>query len=174
MLQEGLVIQIARINDAPVLTELGVTTFCEAYSEFNKKENVESYITLELNIGRITEELSNEDNVFFIATYKDIPVGYSKMRTIKKPGELADNNPIEIERIYVLKDYYAKKIGSALMKTCIEHARSKQHDVIWLGVWEHNHKAINFYRSWGYELFSSHIFRFGNEDQTDVLMKKVL
>ena len=112
--------------------------------------------------------------MFFIATYGEIPVGYAKMRTIKKPVELADNNPIEIERIYVLKEYHGQNIGLQLMRKCVEHARTKRHDVIWLGVWEHNHKAIKFYKSWGYEQFSSHIFPFGDEDQVDVMMKMAL
>ncbi len=167
-------ITIADENDASVITALSVTTFCEAYMEFNKKEHMDSYIAEAMTLEKLTEELQDSRNLFLIARYDDLPIGYAKMRTIKKPVELANNNPAEIERIYVLKEYHNKKAGAALMSTCIATAENKQHDILWLGVWEHNHRAIRFYKQWGFDLFGSHIFPFGDEDQIDVMMKKEL
>jgi ribosomal protein S18 acetylase RimI-like enzyme len=47
-------------------------------------------------------------------------------------------------------------------------------DNIWLGVWEHNHQAIKFYTTWGFEKFGDHLFLLGDDPQTDWLMKKEL
>jgi ribosomal protein S18 acetylase RimI-like enzyme len=50
---------------------------------------------------------------------------------------------------------------------------AKQNKVayIWLGVWEKNERAINFYKKNGFVTFDTHIFKLGNEAQTDYMMK---
>ncbi|MEY3918157.1 MAG: Protease synthase and sporulation negative regulatory protein 1, partial [Bacteroidota bacterium] len=42
---------------------------------------------------------------------------------------------------------------------------------IWLGVWEHNPRAIRFYEKQGFVKFDQHIFQLGDDEQTDILMK---
>jgi ribosomal protein S18 acetylase RimI-like enzyme len=42
---------------------------------------------------------------------------------------------------------------------------------MWLGVWDQNVKAIEFYRRQGLSEFSKHDFLLGNDQQTDILMK---
>jgi ribosomal protein S18 acetylase RimI-like enzyme len=74
----------------------------------------------------------------------------------------------------VVTNSIGKGIGKALMLKCIEIAREKKSDVLWLGVWENNQRAIDFYTKWGFEKFSTHIFMLGDDPQTDWLMKKEL
>lgn len=81
---------------------------------------------------------------------------------------------MEIARIYALQSYIGKGVGSALMKKCIDQACELNKEIIWLGVWEKNQKAIHFYRKWGFEKFGTHIFILGDDPQTDWLMKKEL
>jgi ribosomal protein S18 acetylase RimI-like enzyme len=171
---DKLVITRANVNDAALLTKLSITTFRETFDKDNKKEDMDKYVADEMSVEKLAMELSEPDNIFFLAWYDSLLVGYAKIRTLKIPGELKDNNPMEIERIYVLQTHQDKKIGAALMCRCIDHAVAQQHDVVWLGVWEHNYKAVNFYKRWGFELFGSHNFVLGDDVQTDVLMKKML
>ena len=51
-------------------------------------------------------------------------------------------------------------------------AVAKTLDTVWLGVWEHNPKAIEFYKRCGFEVFDKHIFVLGNDPQNDLLMRK--
>ena len=169
-----LTISVATAHDAELLTQLSITTFCETFMADNKKENMDKYIVEEMNVPKLTEELNDNGNIFFLIACNGITVGYAKMRTTKIPDGLSSANPIELERIYVLKAYLDKKIGAALMKHCINYAANNQHDVLWLGVWEHNYRAVNFYKSRGFEFFGSHKFVLGDDVQTDMLMKKQL
>jgi ribosomal protein S18 acetylase RimI-like enzyme len=97
-------------------------------------------------------------------------IGYAKMRVnlVENP----DMKSLEIERIYISKDYHGQKYGAMLMQKCIDVAIENNYESIWLGVWEHNPKAINFYQKWGFEIFGEHIFQLGDDAQTDFLMKK--
>jgi len=173
MLHEQLVITTADINDAVLLTELGITIFRATFAPQNRQEDMDKYVVDEMNATKIWNELSDAGNVFFIVWLNGTAIGYAKMRANKGTDAPASNNPIEIERFYVLHEYHGKKIGAALMTHCLATARNRSCDVVWLGVWEHNHKAIDFYKKWGFELYGSHVFRLGDDDQTDVLMKYV-
>lgn len=133
---------------------------------------MDQYIAEELSEEKIRTTIVAENNIFFMAYADGILAGYAKMRTVEFPDELKDNKPIEMERIYTLKEYQGKKVGAALMKHCLDHAKANGYDCAWLGVWEHNTIAVNFYKRWGFEFFGSHIFRLGSDDQIDLLMKK--
>ena len=164
----------AGIKDAEVLTDLSVTTFRDAFGPDNNPDDMDKYIADEMNLQRLTEELGNSNNIFFIAWHNKIPVGYAKIGLAKIPEQLNNYSPIEIERLYVLRSYQSKKIGAAIMKHCINHAIKQKYNAIWLGVWEHNLKAIKFYKQFGFELFGAHNFILGNDKQTDLLLKKIL
>jgi ribosomal protein S18 acetylase RimI-like enzyme len=59
-------------------------------------------------------------------------------------------------------EYYEKAIQIAL-------EMKKQY--VWLGVWEENKRALQFYRKNGFVEFDKHIFKLGEEEQTDFMMK---
>ena len=77
----------------------------------------------------------------------------------------------KIERIYVLKEFHGKKVGQILYDTAFEMAKQRCADYLWLGVWEENPRAINFYKKNGFVEFDKHIFKLGNDEQTDIMMK---
>ena len=175
MVSEKLIIKSAHIDDVVKLTELSVSTFCDTFGPpVNRGEDVDRYIADEMNIEKLTMELSDRDNQFFLAYCDNKPIGYVKMRSAVMPAELEHYNPIEIERLYVIKEYQSKKVGAALMNYCLTYASRHNYDMVWLGVWEHNYKALKFYKDFGFELFGAHPFVLGDDVQTDVLMKRSL
>lgn len=86
-------------------------------------------------------------------------------------NELKNKQCLEIERIYVLKEYHGKKIGQLLYDKAIQIAKEKNVNYVWLGVWEKNLRAINFYKKNGFVGFDKHIFKLGDDEQTDIMMK---
>lgn len=113
-------------------------------------------------------------SVFFIAEENGSPAGYAKVRNQKTVEALDHLKALEIERLYAVKDWIGKGIGSKLMQHCLDYAFQQGYDVVWLGVWEHNPRAIQFYKQWGFEKFGEHVFMLGSDAQTDHLMKKNL
>ncbi len=81
---------------------------------------------------------------------------------------------MEIARLYVSKDAIGNGVGKLLMQESISIAKQRGKSLIWLGVWEHNKRAIDFYTKWGFEKFATHFFKLGDDNQTDWLMKKSL
>ena len=97
-----------------------------------------------------------------------------KVNSGKSQTELQDENSIEIERIYVKSEYHGKKVGQILYDKALEIALQEKKKYLWLGVWEENIRAVNFYKKNGFVEFDKHIFKLGNEEQTDLMMRKVL
>ena len=101
-------------------------------------------------------------------------VGYLKINFGASQTELKDNEALEIERIYVLQAFHGKKLGQALYEKAISIAKEMKVKYVWLGVWEQNHRALQFYKKNGFVPFDTHIFKLGNDEQTDIMMKLVL
>jgi hypothetical protein len=98
-------------------------------------------------------------------------IGYLKVNVGESQTEIKDKNTLEIERIYVLKEFHGKKVGQILYDKAIELAKDKNIENVWLGVWEENPRAIRFYEKNGFVAFDKHIFKLGNDEQTDIMMK---
>jgi GNAT superfamily N-acetyltransferase len=167
-------ITIAGPQHAVILRELSVTTFVQTFAASNRPEDMEKYLDREMSLGKIECELQDPDSIFFLAWDGDTLAGFAKINSDVKADAPEEGLAIEIERLYTLQAYHGKKVGAQLMQHCLNYAKENGFTVIWLGVWEHNHKAIAFYQKWGYTPYGTHFFRLGNDDQTDVLMKKLL
>jgi ribosomal protein S18 acetylase RimI-like enzyme len=167
-------IRFATIADAETLALLGAKTFSETFGIHNTVEDMKLYVDKTFTTEQVKKEIEDAATAFIIAHDNDTVVGYAKLKTGKTPKELGATDGIEIERIYSAQEYIGKKVGQSLMQACIELAKSRGHHTLWLGVWEHNPRAIAFYEKWGFKKFGSHPFLLGTDLQTDFLMKKQL
>jgi ribosomal protein S18 acetylase RimI-like enzyme len=168
---EHIEITRATINDIERLQIIGRKTFYETFSASNTEENMNRYLQDGFSTEKLTEELTNPDSEFYLALSAGDVIGYLKLNFGTSQTELKDNKALEIERIYVLKEFHGKKVGQLLYEKAIEVARQKSADYVWLGVWEENPRAINFYRKNGFVEFDKHIFQLGGDEQTDIMMK---
>lgn len=157
-----------------VLVRLGRQTFYETFAENNKEETIQSYLVKSFSPEKIAGEISDPDSYFFIAYANDVPVGYLKLNTGKAQTELQDMAALEIERIYVLKEYHGAQVGQKLFAKALDMARKLNKGFIWLGVWEQNGRAVRFYEKNGFLPFDTHVFMMGDEAQTDIMMKKIV
>ena len=76
-----------------------------------------------------------------------------------------------MERIYVKKKYQGMKAGKTLMDKSIDIATTGKYEWLWLGVNTENHKAINFYKQYGFTVFGTKLFKLGEAKDEDYLMK---
>ncbi len=161
----------ATVNDAEVISKLSTETFFETYSWYNTPENMLAYTQTHFSVEQTKKDFTETNTYFFLAYFSEQIIGYAKLRVFEQPTELKGKKHIEIERIYVQKKYQDKKAGYAIIKKCIEFSKAKIFEVIWLGVWEQNLKALKFYERVGFEKFGEHTFHLGNDAQKDYLLK---
>ena len=166
-------VEISKIkkNEILQLQKIGRCTFYETFSESNTEENMKDYLDKGFSIDKLTTELNDINAEFYFATIDQEIIGYLKLNFGESQTEIKDDKALEIERIYVLKEFHGKKVGQILYNKAIEIAKQKNADYVWLGVWEENQRAINFYKKNGFVEFDKHIFKLGNDEQTDIMMK---
>jgi ribosomal protein S18 acetylase RimI-like enzyme len=167
-------IQKVTLAEAEQLLAFSKKTFHHFFAPLNEPANIEAYSSVAFTLPKIHSELTNPNSVFYFAMCDDELAGYIKLNFEDAQTEFQESNALEIERIYVSEEYHRKHIGRQLLNFAVEKAKSKQLSYVWLGVWEHNDKAIGFYGHHGFELFSSHEFMLGSDRQTDLLMRKTL
>ncbi|MFN2500402.1 MAG: N-acetyltransferase family protein [Pyrinomonadaceae bacterium] len=169
-------IRQSTVDDAKLLTDLSYTTFWDAFAHHpkNAPDDLAHYMRQAFNPEQIRAELSAPNATFLIAFIGNGPAGYAKLiRDSVEPGIIAER-PIELSRLYSQQEYIGKGVGQELMDACFERARNDRHDVMWLGVWEHNPRAQRFYEKNGFSVVGKHRFQLGADPQTDLLMQRAI
>jgi ribosomal protein S18 acetylase RimI-like enzyme len=165
-------------TDVGVLAALAARTFVHAFAADNDPQNIERYVAESFSEARIAADVAAAGSTFLLA-YDDAlgterPVGYSRLQAGSTTNGIAGRRPIELARIYVEPAMIGRGYGSALLRACIDEAAGGGFDVIWLGVWEHNHRARRFYERWGFRQVGRHAFVLGAEVQTDHVMARAI
>jgi len=159
------------LSDLKQLQLIGRQTFEETFAASNSEENMTQYLTEGFSEEQLLSELQDQNSEFYFATENSRVVGYLKVNFGASQTELKDQRALEIERIYVLKEFHGKRVGQFLYDQAVSIARQQGADYIWLGVWEENLRAIQFYTKNGFVVFDRHLFMLGTDAQTDLMMK---
>ena len=171
---ETVKIRRANFEDAETLAEIGLQSFNEAFAGHpkNHPDDMRIYTDEAFSVENLQEELSDADAIFFVAELENEIVGYAKLQQNSREDCITGVNPIELNRLYALDRYIGKGIGKALMLTSLEFAKANAHDTFWLGVWEFNFRAQEFYKKFGFEKCGEHVFQLGNDPQIDWIMQR--
>lgn len=173
----GLIsIRQARPDDAQPLTDLAYTTFWDAFAHHpkNAPEDLNHYMRQAFSLEQITAELADERSIFLIAEIESKAAGYAKLMIESTEEGITATRPIELSRLYAHQEFLGKGVGQNLMDACFEYAKMNGHDVMWLGVWEYNPRALAFYKKNGFREVGKHVFQLGEDAQTDLLMQRYL
>jgi ribosomal protein S18 acetylase RimI-like enzyme len=164
-------IEKVKLTELKSLQKIGRESFYETFASSNSEVNMQNYLLEEFSEEKLMNQLENEDSEFYFALFNNEIIGYLKINFAEAQTEIKDKNSLEIERIYVLKQFHGKEVGQYLFEKAFEIAKIKELTYMWLGVWEENPRAIQFYKKNGFVAFDKHVFKLGDDLQTDVLMR---
>lgn len=169
-LSDNIFIRNAGTADSTLLSELGAETFYDSFAAENTPENMTAYLAEAFSQEKQAQELADPSSRFLIAEIDGQVAGYARLKFGSAPATVSGCKPMEIVRLYARKAWIGKGIGAKLMGACLKAAQQAGCDVVWLGVWERNQRAIDFYSRWGFAKTSRQVFRLGNEPQQDWIM----
>ncbi|MFZ9235099.1 MAG: GNAT family N-acetyltransferase [Algoriphagus sp.] len=161
----------ANFSDLPELLVLARTSFVQAFTEGNKPENVQAYLAEAFTESKLTQEMQEPASTFIVASLDGELVGYTKLNLSAAQADVQDPASVEVARLYTLEKVWGTGLGQQLLDAAIDFGRQEGKTWLWLGVWEHNARAIRFYEKNGLRIFGSHPFPFGDEIQNDWLMR---
>ncbi len=162
--------------DTAVLSAIVKQSFFDTFTGTCSPEDMEGFLEEYFNETTLSNDLSIENNFYFFAEADGVPAGfiqfmedYSSFPLMKKWKAL------ELKRIYVLTAFHGKGVAQQLMDLLFSFAQEQQYEVIWLGVWEHNYRAQQFYAKYGFiNSGHTHDFPIGSTPQTDQWLWKFL
>ena len=169
----NIIVRIATTADAPLIAEISRETFYETFAEHNTKADMDKFLSEQFSKEQLTAQVGVDGNIFLLAYINDLPAGYIFLKE-GSHTDLTNVNAVEISRLYPATSFIGKGIGKTLMLAAIDQAKKSNFELIWLGVWEHNLRAIQFYHSFGFEKFGEHNFILGDDVQKDWLMRLTL
>lgn len=145
-------------KDAGILQKLAITTFRESHGHSAPTEDIDKYINAKFTLENIEEELSDESNVFHLVYVNEELAGYSKIIFNTAYENLTQDNSTKLERLYVLEKFHDLKIGKQLMDFNLNLAKENGQSGVWLYVWTENHRAVRFYKTYGFQQIAETIF----------------
>ena len=167
-----IVFRRATPADATLLATLARTAFDDTFGAANDPANMTAYLATAFGEAIQRVELTDPRNTVFFAERESNPVGYAMLREGEAPEAVGDASVIEIARLYSFKPWIGSGVGAALMRHCLDVAASRGRRTIWLAVWEHNPRAVAFYRRWGFVDVGAKSFQLGADLQTDRVMAR--
>ncbi|MDE3071849.1 MAG: GNAT family N-acetyltransferase [Pseudomonadota bacterium] len=166
------IIRKADRSDAGQLARLAETTFRDTFGALNTGEDMDRHCQASYSEAIQAAEISDPDRVTLLSVEGERLVGFVQLRWDGAPHCVRAESPGEIQRLYVVHDWHGKGIAHDLMDACIEAMEAHGSDVVWLGVWERNPRAISFYKKSGFVEVGDHVFPLGSDPQRDIVMAR--
>ena len=157
-------------SDAALLAALGRATFSDTFAADNTPEDMATYLAEAFGDDVQRAELENADVSVFFAERAGEAVGYVMLREGPAPPMVRGFDVLEIARLYATPHAKGTGVGRALMQRAIHEAAAHGKEALWLGVWERNTRAIEFYRRWEFFEAGSQPFTLGGDEQNDLVM----
>lgn len=172
------VIRVATAIDAPAWSDFAHRVFLDTFGPSNDPDDLTEYMSEAFTHEQQRRELEDPLRTCFLAECDGVLAGYVMLRqgAYGSSDEATDERlvqaarPVEIQRFYVDHAFHGRGIAQQLMTAALAHAASLNGDVVWLGVWEHNPRAIRFYEKYGFAKAGAHRFRLGRDVQRDYVM----
>lgn len=169
------VIRQAVVADAAQVASFAARTFAEAFAADNTAEDMSAYLAGAYGEAIQRRELSDRDITTLVAEADGTLVAFAMLR---RNGPLPEcvtlAQPVELWRFYVDRPFHGGGLASTLMTECLEAARQLSGRSIWLSVWQHNPRAIAFYRKCGFIEVGVKDFVLGSDRQTDLVVARAL
>ncbi|MBE9070398.1 GNAT family N-acetyltransferase [Leptolyngbya cf. ectocarpi LEGE 11479] len=163
-------IRQAHLDDSEVLAHLAERTFRETFTTENNLSDMESHCAKNFGTEIQRQEILNPNCATILAEVAGQLVAFAQVQLHSPKGCVSADHPAELHRLYVGKEWHGQGVAHKIMSKILSTAADAGADHIWLGVWEHNPRAIAFYGKYGFRVVGEHIFQFGSDPQRDLVM----
>ena len=149
----------AKEEDFKLIANIGKIAVELSHRESCSAEDLNEFLQNTYNDDAIKEELNDTNNIYYIIYYTEKPAGFSKIIFNSAHPNVPEKNVTKLDRIYLLEEFYALKLGIELLKFNIELSKKNNQSGMWLFTWTGNKRAVNFYFKAGFKFIASHNFK---------------
>ena len=157
-------------EDAPALAHLGAASFCAAFEQLYRPEDLAAFLGQVYSETAVAEEIAAPECTHRLADEAGLLVGHCKMRYPSWYAEFsAARNPIALGQLYTAPGRSGEGIGAVLMDWALGHAREQGCDAIQLSVYSENYGAQRFYQRYGFAKIADITFQVGEQLDAEFL-----
>ena len=153
---------------------MALKTFLDTFGPQNKPEDIAIHAAKSYTPEVQLAELQDPSLTYLIAEVDGEPAGFSMIGKPRSPAFLKFDEPVELFRFYVDKEWHGKGVAPPMMEACEEEAIARGGKTICLSVWEYNPRAIRFYEKIGFSKAGTHPYILGDDVQTDFVMVRTI
>jgi len=152
-------IEKATLAEAALIADIGARSFIESHGHSGPEKDIEAYVSEKFSVATIRKELSDTANIFHVIYHDNKAAGYSKIIFNTPHALIKEQNVTKLERLYLLKEFYALKLGATLFGYIKDLSGREQQSGMWLYVWKKNERAGLFYEKAGFKIIGSGDFK---------------
>lgn len=167
-------IRRATAVDAAALAALAERTFRDTFAAVNTPDNMAAHAAASYGVEIQLAEIASERIRTLLVEDGGITTGYAQLRLGPAPDCVKTERAVELWRFYIDRDWIGRGLAPRLMDAVVAEAAALGRHTLWLGVWEHNPRAIAFYRKCGFVEIGAHTFQLGDDAQTDRIMQRAI
>jgi GNAT superfamily N-acetyltransferase len=163
-------IRPANAGDAAQLSQIAQEIFYDTFGPFNRKSDMDLYCGEAFSQAALAATLADPDIETIVAAGEHGLIAYTQLQRSPAPEEVSGSGPIEVMRFYIQRAWHGAGLARELMRSVAARSVELGCGTVWLGVWEHNPRAIRFYEKCGFAIVGAHPFLLGTDLQRDLLM----
>ncbi len=163
----------ATARDAETLAALARETFVDTFGHLYREEDLNAHLAEKCSVEYFRDALDAGDEIT-IAEEKGEVIGYSKVGRLSLPVAYPIENAQEIHRIYVKKSHHHRGLGQALLDRAFASDRLKSASVVYLGVWEENDRAKQFYYRNGFMPVGRYLYPVGEQHDRELILAQLM
>lgn len=160
----------AYLGDSEALAHLAERTFRETFATGNNLADMELHCAKNFGAEIQRQEILDPNCAMILAEVESQLVAFAQVRLYSPKECVSTDHSSELHRLYVSKEWHGRGVAHKVMAEILSTAAFAGADYLWLGVWEHNPRAIAFYRKYGFRAVGEHVFQFGSDPQRDLIM----
>lgn len=166
------IIRRTEASDALRLAELAELTFRSTFEAANTHDDMTLHCATHYGEAIQSQEIADPNMATLVCEHQGQLIGFAQLRWGRTPDCIKAERLAEIQRLYVRPTWHGMGVAHDLMAQSMALAQAAGADQVWLGVWEHNPRALAFYTKWGFSAVGDHTFAVGTDPQRDIIMTR--
>lgn len=145
-----IIIRKPTLEDAKAI--INIMTIADTETLFLARNPGEFNVSVERETEIIKNVLINDDIEWFVAEYDNKVIGQCSVNLVRRTARYRHRAEVAF---VILKDFCNLGIGGKMMEECIKWCKEKNITQIELDVVKNNHRAVNMYKHFGFEIIGT-------------------